>query len=73
MLRAEWVEEPGDVLAFVIEADAFMRHMVRVLVGTMLRRGRAGGLRGGCWRAGRAARRRATAPPHGLYLESVRY
>ncbi|HEY7453901.1 MAG TPA: tRNA pseudouridine synthase A, partial [Thermoleophilaceae bacterium] len=36
VLRAEWVEEPGDVLAFWIEADTFMRHMVRVLVGTML-------------------------------------
>ena len=36
VLRAEWVEEPDDVLAFWIEADTFMRHMVRILVGTML-------------------------------------
>ena len=36
VLRAEWVDEPGDVLAFWIEADTFMRHMVRILVGTML-------------------------------------
>ena len=33
--RAGWRRE-GDVLAFEIEADAFMRHMNRVLVGTML-------------------------------------
>ena len=36
VMRAEWVEEPGGVLAFWIEADTFMRHMVRMLVGTML-------------------------------------
>ena len=45
VLRAEWVEEPGDVLAFWIEADTFMRHMVRVLVGTMLEGVAAGALR----------------------------
>ena len=36
VFRAEWVQESEDVLAFWIEADTFMRHMVRVLVGTML-------------------------------------
>jgi tRNA pseudouridine38-40 synthase len=33
--RAEWVDE-GDLLEFWIEADMFLRHMNRVLVGTML-------------------------------------
>ena len=74
VLRAEWVEEPGDVLAFWIEADTFMRHMVRTLVGTMLGgRMRPERFRGLCWRAVRAARRGPPRPPHGLYLESVRY
>ena len=82
VLRAEWRAHPlgepfpGRLLELWIEADAFMRHMVRVLVGTMLEVG--------------AGKRPAedfeellvgvprdqageTAPAHGLYLASVRY
>jgi tRNA pseudouridine38-40 synthase len=72
VLRAEWVDEPGDVLAFWIEADTFMRHMVRVLVGTML-----GGIRPDELERLLAGMPRSeagvTAPAHGLYLESVSY
>jgi tRNA pseudouridine38-40 synthase len=70
--RAEWVQESEELLAFRIEADTFMRHMVRVLVGTML-----GGVSPEHFQRllEGAPRRQAgpTAPPHGLYLESVRY
>ena len=72
VLRAEWVEEPGEVLAFWIEADTFMRHMVRVLVGTMLEAfepDRFAALLEGRPRSDAGA----TAPAHGLYLESVAY
>ena len=72
---AGWHEE-GDVLEFWITADAFLRHMNRTLVGTMLEvaQGRrelaqfVGLLEG-------AHRRDAghTAKPHGLALASVRF
>lgn len=75
VFAASWIDE-GDVLSFRVTADAFMRNMVRILVGTQLEvaSGRSGVddlqrlLLG-------AARGEAgdTAPPHGLYLESVSY
>lgn len=72
VFRAEWIQEEEDLLAFWIEADSFMRHMVRVLVGTML-----GGVRPASFERllEGAPRSEAgpTAPAHGLYLESVSY
>ena len=64
------------LLRFEIEADAFMRHMNRVLVGTMLEV--AGGRRSVAdFERLLTGRPRAeagkTAPSHGLYLAAVRY
>ena len=72
VFRAEWVQESEDVLAFWIEADTFMRHMVRVLVGTML--DGTSPERFAELLTGRArSEAGATAAPQGLYLESVAY
>jgi tRNA pseudouridine38-40 synthase len=76
VFRAEWLEEPGEVLAFWIEADTFMRHMVRTLVGTMLAVA-TGRLSRDHYRDLLTGRPRPEAgdkmAAHGLYLESVRY
>jgi tRNA pseudouridine38-40 synthase len=75
VLAAEWSQK-DDILSFRITADAFMRNMVRILVGTMLEvatnrrtvESFSQLLQG-------ATRPQAgdTAPPRGLYLEKVSY
>jgi tRNA pseudouridine38-40 synthase len=76
VLLARWRAPHPDSLLFEIEADAFMRNMIRVLVGTMLEvaQGRRAperflGLLDGRPRDDAGI----TAPPHGLELLGVGY
>ena len=70
------LEPRGELLVYTIEATAFLRHMVRNIVGTLVEVGR--GVRTAeSVSALLAARDRTkagpTAPPHGLFLMEVKY
>ncbi len=75
ILAASWTTD-GDIVSFHITADAFMRNMVRVLVGTQLEV--AAGRRSvqnfeALLKGAPRSSAGDTAPPHGLYLQAISY
>lgn len=66
----------GDVVSFTLEGTAFLKHMVRNIVGTLVEVGRS--RQSVAWvdevlRGKDRTRAGPTAPPHGLCLEAVFY
>jgi tRNA pseudouridine38-40 synthase len=70
------LDQVGELLVFTIEATAFLRHMARNIVGTLVEVGR--GLRTAqsfteLLEARDRTKAGPTAPPHGLFLMEVKY
>jgi tRNA pseudouridine38-40 synthase len=70
------LDQRDELLVFTIEATAFLRHMVRNIVGTLIEVGR--GLRtaesfAGLLEVRDRTKAGATAPACGLYLVEVKY
>lgn len=75
VVEARWRAREGG-LVFDIEANRFLHHMVRFLVGTMVDVGlgrRPAGTVAAQLAASDNQDTSAPAPPHGLFLEQVRY
>jgi tRNA pseudouridine38-40 synthase len=79
VMRSEWVIEQqryGMLFTYWIEANAFLQHMVRRIVGMLMDVGR--GMRTAAqfeaaFRVAKLAQAWTVAPPQGLFLEMVRY
>jgi tRNA pseudouridine38-40 synthase len=69
-------KDAEDIMNIVIEADGFLRYMVRTIVGVLVDVGRERCVREEVVEILKAKDRRKaglTAPPHGLFLKDVKY
>ncbi|MBI4115165.1 MAG: tRNA pseudouridine(38-40) synthase TruA, partial [Candidatus Omnitrophica bacterium] len=70
------IKEEGEIISFLVEADGFLYHMVRNMVGTLLDVGRGKLSVADFSKVFRGEKRSLagpTAPPQGLTLVSVKY
>ena len=76
MTRAEWKRSRDGLLRFEIEANGFLKQMVRAIVGTLIEVGK-GKITSKDFQRILDSRDRKkagpTAPAHGLFLKEVRY
>lgn len=75
-LRCLEIIQHGDIISVRVEADRFLKQMVRAIVGTLVEVGQGKRLPRDMKTILEAKDRRAagyTAPPHGLYLVQVDY
>ena len=75
-MRSVSLTRAGDEITFILEGDAFLYNMVRIIVGTLIeighgRRGEDAFLR--AYETGDRLALGVTAPPHGLELTKVHY
>ena len=75
-MRSVSLTRVGDEITFILEGDAFLYNMVRIIVGTLVeighgRRGEDAFLR--AYETGDRLALGVTAPPHGLELTKVHY
>ncbi|MDU1905099.1 MAG: tRNA pseudouridine(38-40) synthase TruA [Dysgonomonas sp.] len=75
IMQARWVQEGEDYI-FTIQANRFLRNMVRAVVGTLLEAGRGKLDEAGMRRVIEAKDRRVaglSVPGHALFLEEIEY
>jgi tRNA pseudouridine38-40 synthase len=76
VIRAEWKRGRGGLIRFEIEANGFLKQMVRAVVGTLVEVGR-GKISAEEFRKIIESKDRkkagSTAPAHGLFLKEVKY
>ena len=76
VFQAGWLMKEGNFLGFTVEADGFLKHMVRNIVGTLVEVGKGKISAAEFQRILEARDRRQagiTAPPQGLFLVEVKY
>jgi tRNA pseudouridine38-40 synthase len=76
IIRAEWKKSRNGIIRFEVEANGFLKQMVRAIVGTLVEVGKGRITAADFQRVVLSRERKAagpTAPAHGLFLKKVKY